>query len=543
MNATERFETLARDFLETWHRIEPVGASWLGVHSYDDQLGDWSLDGFEERVAILNEYAERPNDVDFAALPRGAQTDYLWLRSEIRSNLWAIGKVGWWRRNPDTYADYPLGGLLVLVMRDFAPFPERVQSLVGRLNAIPDLLRQARVNLERPARVYTETAQQTASGGIEFLRGTITPLADDPRLSGPAFERLRNDLRQAAERATEAYTEFQAFLADDLLARSDGPFAVGRELFEERLRETHFLDLTADELASVGRRLFAETRAALEQVAAEIAPGRPWPELVAELRRDHPTASGLLDAYRAELERLKAFIRAKDLVTIPANEELEVVETPPFARPVIPYAAYLYPAPFEPTQRGTFWVTPVDPAAPPEKQEEQLQEHCVYSFPLTALHEAYPGHHTQLVWANTTGGFVRKHASSDLFAEGWGFYCEQLMVEQGYFPDPRHRLFQLKDQLWRAARVVIDAELHAGRMSLADAVSLLVDGAHLTRGAAEAEVRRYAQTPTQPMTYAIGKAEILKLRAEFAHWPLREFHDRLLASGSLPFALIRRELS
>jgi uncharacterized protein (DUF885 family) len=144
--------------------------------------------------------------------------------------------------------------------------------------------------------------------------------------------------------------------------------------------------------------------------------------------------------------------------------------------------------------------------------------------------------------ANRVSSFVRKHAASELFAEGWAFYCEQMLGEQGYYQDWRLRLFQLKDQLWRSARVMIDPALHTGAMSFEEAVTLLVDGAKLARAQAEGEVRRYCSTPTQPMTYAMGKEQILALREEFAEWPLRRFHDALLSSGTLPFALVRQEM-
>jgi uncharacterized protein (DUF885 family) len=249
-----------------------------------------------------------------------------------------------------------------------------------------------------------------------------------------------------------------------------------------------------------------------------------------------------LSAYRDEMARLTTFIREQDLVTIPEGEELEIIETPLFERSVVPYAAYMPPAPFETRQLGSFWVTPVDRERSPEEQEAQLREHCVYSFPVTALHEAFPGHHLQLAFANLSAGYIRKHAQSDLCAEGWAFYCEQMMEEAGYYQDRRVRLFQLKDQLWRASRVYIDAMLQTGQMTVQEAVDLLVSEAHLARAQAEGEVRRYTLTPTQPMTYAMGKEEVLHLREQFPELSFREFHDRLLSCGTIPFALAAREM-
>jgi uncharacterized protein (DUF885 family) len=131
-----------------------------------------------------------------------------------------------------------------------------------------------------------------------------------------------------------------------------------------------------------------------------------------------------------------------------------------------------------------------------------------------------------------------------VFVEGWALYCEEMMYETGYYPDAQTRLMQLAMQLWRACRVVIDVSLHDGTMSFDDAVNLLVDTAKLERVNAEAEVRRYTQSPTQPMSYIIGKIEILRLRDDYrkqqgAAYNLKEFHDHLLSYGSIPIGLVR----
>ena len=537
MAAHEEFQDLARDYFDHRYRLNPVDASWLGIHAYDDRLDDFDAGTVQDTILLSAELLERLERIDPAELELSEQIDYELVRAELRSTLWSLRDVAEWRRNQQMYATLPLIGLLVLVSRDYAPLEERVRSASSRLRATATLLKQAVQNLENPPLIFTETAIQTCQTGLQFI-GEVVPRLGD----GLPEAVFRDSLQDAAEHAAVAYREYLAFLQDDLLPRSTGEYAIGAELYERRLRDWHFMDLSAEQMAQTGHRLMRETTAQLDAVAREIDPSRDWVAITTEAMADHPSADGLLDAYRQEMERLKRFIRERDLVTIPVGEELEVIETPLFERSVVPYAAYMSPAPFEERQLGSFWVTPIDRTLSEEQQESQLREHCRYAFPITALHEAYPGHHLQLAFANVSAGFIRKHAQSDLCAEGWAFYCEQLLEEAGYYQDRRMRLFQLKDQLWRATRIVIDARLQTGQMSVAEAVDLLVNEAHLARAQAESEVRRYTLSPTQPMTYAIGKELILQLRAEFCHLPLREFHDRLLNSGTIPFALIRREL-
>jgi uncharacterized protein (DUF885 family) len=205
------------------------------------------------------------------------------------------------------------------------------------------------------------------------------------------------------------------------------------------------------------------------------------------------------------------------------------------------------PAPFEQAQKGFFYVTPLDERLPPEKQEEQLQGHSSYKIAVTALHEAYPGHHLQLVKANRSNSDVRRVLGTTVFIEGWALYCEEMMYEQGFYTDPRIRLMQLKDQVWRGCRVLIDVGLHTQGMTYEQAVDMLVKRGKLERVNAEVEVNRYCMQPTQPMSYIIGKHQIMDLRKEYESWlgskfNLREFHDKLLSYGSIPVAIVRKEM-
>lgn len=116
------------------------------------------------------------------------------------------------------------------------------------------------------------------------------------------------------------------------------------------------------------------------------------------------------------------------------------------------------------------------------------------------------------------------------------------MNRAGYYRDPRVRLFQLKDRLWRAARVINEIGIHCYDVPMDDAARFLVDKVGLTHGAARAETRRYVAEPGQPMSYLIGQLEVERLRKKFHRLPLKKFHDLLLDSGTIPFVLVEKEM-
>jgi uncharacterized protein (DUF885 family) len=470
-------------------------------------------------------------------------TDQRLLACELEADIRTSEELRPLDRYPQAPLDIALFGPFLLLIREFAPLEERMASLLARTEAVPGLLEVARSNLrtgENIPAVWVSVAEEVAEGGAEFWGETVPEWAEQT----PA---LREQVLAAASRANEAFADYVRFLREELRPRAEGDFAIGRELFDFLLETHHMLPYDADELHEFGSGLVADTRRRMDELAEQMDRGKSWHEIVAELKQDHPSAEGVLEAYRTEMARARDFVREHDLVSVPPGEELEVVETPPFERATTPYAAYVSPAPFEAQQKGFFWVTPVDESAPAERREDQLKGHCNWGLPVVSLHEGYPGHHLQLCHANRVDSLVRKQFGTSVFAEGWALYCEEMMYESGFYTDPRTRLFQLKDVLWRACRVVIDVGLHTRGMGFDEAVNMLVDMAGLERTNAIKEVQRYTASPTQPMSYAMGKREILRLREDYERakagaFCLKEFHDELLSFGTIPVALVRSHM-
>ncbi|MGY4706789.1 DUF885 domain-containing protein [Candidatus Bipolaricaulota sp. J31] len=535
------FYRQAEAFIERMLEEAPTTATHLGDHRYDDRLGYHTEGDIERQKAFLHEARKALEALPPEELSPEAGIDREVLLGIVKSFLRGFEAIRGHERDPGSYPGECLGGIFTLIVRDFAPLPERLKSALGRLREVPRVLEEGRANIvpEEVPPVWCEVAIESASQGIALFTMLIPALAEHS-------PEIKDELLAASREAAVAMEKYVSFLKAEVLPKASGDFAVGKELFEEMLRENHMLDMTADELHELGWQLFRETKEEMERVAAEIDSGKSAREILEEAKEDHPAAEELLEAYRREMERAKRFVVEKDIVSIPEGERLRLEPTPPFLAPVIPYAAYMPPGPLEAVQEGIFLVTPVPPDAPEEVKREKLRGHSWAKIPVTALHEAYPGHHLQLCYANRVGKLPRKLSGflSSLFVEGWAFYCEELMERLGFIGEPIQRLGRLNDQLWRAARIILDVSLHTRGMSVEEAVDFLVDEVGLERANALAEVRRYTSSPTQPMSYLVGKLEILKLIEEFkAKNPeksMRELHDAILSCGSLPPRLMRR---
>jgi uncharacterized protein (DUF885 family) len=534
------FTALNEEFVELAFRHDPVAATNVGIHDYDHLLPDDSPEGFAARLAWLRDFEGRLNSsLALDELPTAQRVDFTLLRSWVEWLAADLEQIHDPARNPVRYPETALMGVFLLMARPFAPLEERKEAILERMMAIPDYLANARANLRQVPEVFVTIASEVTATGPAFVDEVVRVLLAN-------FPAEAERIEHGGERARMGFLQYQAFLERDLRNRTGGTFAIGEDRMNFKLARQHMLAMDCVALEAFGREQMESTRALLDAEARRIDSSRSWREQVADARSRHPDPLRLRDAYQAEVERARQFTLEKRLAPIPEGR-LEIIETPVFERPIIPFSTYLAPAPFDVEHVGYFYVTPIDPSRERDEQEQQLHGHCYAALPLIALHETYPGHHLQLLHACRAGSRPRRLAVSSLFSEGWALYCEELMQEQGFFLDPVTRLFQLRDLMWRACRVVIDAGLHSGRMSFEQAVDLLVEEAMLERVNAESEVKRYTLTPTQPMSYLVGKKLIIELRDEARRrmgpgFDLHGFHAALLASGSLPPALIGQEI-
>ncbi|MBI4457320.1 MAG: DUF885 domain-containing protein [Acidobacteria bacterium] len=530
-----KFDQLVSQWLDDSFRLRPLEATALGVHTFDDQLGDFSAAGFRAQGELAQKYLSALEQIPVASLSPPAQADYRVLQGALKVAIKDLREVESWKRVPSLYADSPALAIFLMASREYAPLESRLGNIIARMQRIPEVLEVAKRNLNRPPRIWTEIAIDSTHGDIDFFDSFVPSLAR----SAPA---LGESLVKESKRASQAYRQYLKFLEEDLLARSDGDFRAGKENFEFYLKNSYLLEENSEQLLDMARILFDRTKRQIVDVAKLIDSGKDWKVVLDEVKHHHPSPNDLMSEYRKETERVRAFLLKKDLITIPQGDKLQIIETPVFERGTIPYAQYYRPAPFDKEQAGYFTVTPIDTARPPEEQEERLKGHSHGDIVNTVVHEAYPGHHLQFLYANKLESPLQKVLPSSIFSEGWALYSEELVSENGYYT-PEERLIQLQWTLVRAARVLIDVGLHVGSMSFDDAVNLLVEQVRLDKPGAVSEVRRYTLSPAQPLSYLVGREIIFRIRNEYAKkqgkkYKAKNFHAELLSYGALPPTLV-----
>ena len=527
MSATE---DLYRSYLDLrWH-FDPATATAAGITTVDDRLGSFDAESMRLHLAAFKAIAVAAEQLEIEEAEEEIErTAFL---ADVRITILRFQHEKPHVHNPGFWLSHLFEALYNLMRRrDGDPEPN-ARAVIARLKATPAFLRAARETLKDPPRVFLNTATAMTDGGIALIGEAARRVSEwAPELTAAVDD--------AAAEAESALGRFALALRQELNAHPDDlSFAIGEEQFNRRLHHEHALRAGAPELYRYGLHLVDEVEADVAALARRIDPSVPWRTLVERLRNQSTPGEDLVAVFRAEMERAQGFVEERQLARIPEGP-LEVLETPTFLRPLVPFAAYNPPGSFAADRTGLFYVTPPLPG-----ERTAHGQHCLHEVAATALHEAYPGHHLQMLTAQGLPQEIRRVLWTPVTVEGWALYCEELMAEQGFFTTLEQRLFQRVHLLWRAVRIVLDVGLHTRGMSPEQATDYLADRLAMDRARAASEVSRYCAWPTYQLCYAVGRREILHLRDAYREraggsFQLREFHDQFLAYGGLPVSLIR----
>jgi hypothetical protein len=543
------------DFFAAYYRRRPVNATFIGVHDHDDRLPDYSEAGIAEMLAEGEALLTRLKELPAEPLSRAQAIDRQLAEGALQIQRWELGSRHFQRGNPAEYTGEAVFGVMSLFLRRFEPAlrAQRVEAAIGRLEAVPTLFEQGQANLREAPAAWTERAIRECQGALLFLQGGIDELMREEGIDDPR-------LRRAADRAAEATARFQRFLHDDLLRHPSETYAAGPEALDLLIHRGHFLDMDAAAIDDYASRELADRREALEREAATLGPSSPR-EILAGLADLHPSA----EQYYPEFERVwsaahDAALR-HDLVSWP-DYPIRYVPRPRWTRAAAPYLYFLFyraPAAFDRVDVVDYLVAPLDPDWSAEETERFLRANNDSVIKLNhVVHHGGLGHHVQNWYAyNVAESRVGRIAAVDCasriamfcggtMAEGWSCYTTELMGEVGFLT-PLEKYAEHQSRLRMAARAIVDVRLHTGQLTLDQATAFYRDEVGMSPDASLGEAVKNSMFPGAALMYLMGTDQIHDLRRDLAsrqgeRFSLRGFHDRFLSHGSIPVALIAREM-
>lgn len=385
-DADAAYVALAHSYYYGNFAVDPIDATQLGVHDYDDQIGDFSAAGIAKQLATDHEYLAKLNAIDPSRLSASVALDRTLLKNTLLDDLLLNETLAQWRHNPDGYAQAASSAIFGVMSKDYAPLAKRMGFAIAREQLIPQMLRDAEANVTSVDAVTQRISAEDAEGAVDFYK-TSVPQAfaavPDPSLQG--------ELKSANASAAAAMTAYASWIKS---LKPTGTFAIGADAYRQRLLYEDGLDMPLDQYLAVGEKALAQTRAQFIAVARKINPHASPLQVYLSITRLHPPPNALLDTAQRDLLRLRAFVETKHIVTLPPDANIKVIETPPFERSTTS-AAEDSAGPLETVAtQAYYYVTPVDPSWSHQQQEDFLAQFNDFEFPIISAHEVYPGHFT-----------------------------------------------------------------------------------------------------------------------------------------------------
>jgi hypothetical protein len=531
-------------FIEDLWQLDPDAAVAAGRFEFAGKVTLPSAAQRQRRRAFLNKWRALFDCAPGMQLPASERMDCAILAARIKSDLWRLDTLREWAWNPSEHN--PAGNIDLVLNTDWAPLQERVKVLHARIKQLPAFYAEARKSLAGVTREHTELALQQAPGVLAVL-DDVESHAQQVGLGALMEPALRT--------ARQAVSGWQAHLKK-LLPAARRPWRLGAALYEPKFAHDIQSAATGRETYELALQRREEVLDSMQAQAAALWPGVIGPEsppadrfaligrVIAKLSERHVARERFVDEIRAQIPQLEAWVRDKDLLTQDASKPLTVRETPIYQRGVAG-ASIEAPGPYRPQDRTYYNVTPLDDLTP-EQAESTLREYNHWILQILNIHEAIPGHYTQLVYANRAPSKVKALFGSGSMVEGWAVYGERMMIESGYGASPEMTLMYGKWHLRSVTNTILDYSVHVLGMGEKEALDLLVRQAFQTEREAAEKWRRVQLTSVQLTSYFSGYSEIFALRERLKARPgfnLKAFHEQFLSYGSAPVRLIAAEMA
>ena len=532
-------EKISHDFVYGALALSPVSATAAGYHEHngkhlDEMLDDFSVSGIADQRRFYLEIHSRLERINQQSLNAEDKADYRLLEDQVQLAMLEINRIRSFVHNPTMYVELVGNALFSPFVLDYAPKQQRYQHIIKRLQRVPDLMLEARENLRDSPEVWNRVAQEENDGNIGLI---------DHTLRDNAPPELKGDYDKAAAMALDALKKFNEFLKTDLSKRT-ADWRLGKEKYDLKFQWTLDVGRTPEQV-------LADAEAALKSVQEEmkrLANGKSIREALDEIAKQHSTPEQYMDEAKRDLTEATDFVKAKNLVPLPAGGNLQVIETPEFMRGIYGVGGF-NPAPALQPQLGAFyWVTPIPGNWPKERVQSKLREYNTYGMQELTIHEAMPGHWVQFEYANQvepqTRRLLRGIWANGPYVEGWATYTQQLMSDEGYLNNsvPLRMTF-LKQMLRVITNAIMDVRMQTMEMSDEQAMDLMLNQGFQEKEEATAKLQRAKLSSCQLPMYFVGWHGWLAVRDEYkkqkgSAFNLSDFHAKALKESAVPLPVL-----
>ena len=545
------FSLYEEHFLDDLWKQNPDWATTVGYHKYDSLLVIPSDKNRDQAIHFTKTQMDSLSRFDLSGLSEPNKIDYHLIQNQMESMQWKMEQLKAYQWDPSSYN--VISTFAYILNEHYAPLPKRLRNFYQKMAFIPAYYKEAVKQIKNPVAELTSLAIDQHLGGVSVIE---TDFADSLKKTNiPAAEQKL--MLERAKVSAEAIKAFAAYLK---ALKNDKPrsFRLGKGLYEAKFKFEIQAEASAQQTynSAVERKkyLHREMIKLSKQLWPKYFAGKPMPkdsfQLIAQmidtLSAKHVAPGEFQSAIEKQLPKLTAFITSKDLLTLDPSKPLVVRKEPGYMAGVAG-ASVSSPGPYD-KEGNTYFNVGSLAGWDPERAESYLREYNQYIMQILCIHEAIPGHYTQLVYANKSPSIIKSVLGNGAMVEGWAVYAEQMMLDAGFGNnEPEMRLMWYKWNLRSVFNTILDYSVHANGMTKEQAIKLLTKEAFQQQAEAEGKWKRVSVSSVQLTSYYTGYKEITALRDEWKKkkanaYKLKEFNEKFLSYGSAPVKYIKEAM-
>lgn len=542
------FDSYKSHFIEEFWKVYPDRAALAGYHRYDSILSIPDNASAERELKFISAHLDSLKSYELSSLSDNNKTDYYILSNQLNALKWQMQEEKAYEWNPSVYNICEL--FAQILNGKYDSLDTRLHHFYLKMKFIPSYYEAAKQNIKNPTKEHTQLAIDQNTGGSSVFETDLTDALKKSHLS----EQEKKDIQQRAKESVAAIKGYADWLKK-LDNKSPRSFRLGKELyakkFEYEIQSGYSADQIYEKAVEHKKELHRKMYVLADRLWDKyIEPGkRPTDSLevikavIDRISLKHTSAEKFQETIEKQIPELIDFIKKKDLIYIDPSKPLIVRKEPSYMAGVAG-ASISAPGPYD-KNGDTYYNVGSFSGWDKDKIESYLQEYNDYILQILNIHEAIPGHYTQLVYSNQSPSLVKSIFGNSAMVEGWAVYTERMMLENGYGNNEDEMwLMYYKWNLRATCNMILDYNVHTKNWDDKEAFVFLTKQGFQQKTEALNKWKRVVLTQVQLCCYFTGYTEIYEFREELKKqlgdkFNLKAFHGKFLSYGSAPVKYIK----
>jgi uncharacterized protein (DUF885 family) len=543
----QKFDKYKDGFVIDLWKINPGWASGVGYHKLDSVLVVPDAKETKAQLDFAIAQLDSLKQYDIESLSDNNKTDFQMIKNQLEATIFSINELKSSEWNP---AEYNVCGAFAEILNGkYDALEVRLRAFNIKMNNIPAYYEAAKKNIKNPTIEHTDLAIAQNIGGSSVFEADLNAALKQSKLTAAE----KKGIQDKAKVSIKAINDYADWL-QKLPNKTPRSFRLGSDLYAKKFNFDIQSSYTADEIYKIAvdhkNDLHDKMFVIANKLWSKYKGNAPKPadkldlikQIIDKISLQHTTPEKFQSEIEKQIPELTAYVKAKDLLYIDPSKPLVVRKEPAYMAGVAG-ASISAPGPYD-KNADTYYNVGSMAGWTAENAESYLREYNDYILQILNIHEAVPGHYTQLVYSNQSPSIIKSILGNGAMVEGWAVYAEKMMLESGYKNSDEMWLMYYKWNLRTTCNTILDNSVHTKGMSKEDAMILLTREAFQQQAEAEGKWKRVTLSQVQLCSYFTGYTEIYNLREELKQkegdkFNLKQFHEKFLSFGSAPVKYIK----